>query len=246
MTERAVVTKRCSKCGEVKLLAEFTRDCHSSDGKGYSCKACDKARSAAYYAAHRDGRKAYRIAHRDERKANGVAYRATHRDERRANDASYRASHKDERSASIAVYRASHRDELRAYSRAYFAAHKDEQKASSTRWHIKHPEQQKASSARWNAKHPEWEVAKRHNRRVALGGVRLTSDVIQQVKAEYGGLCPYCNQPIVNGHIDHIVPVSRGGTNERGNLVWACAHCNISKGNKSLIEFMTTRHRRIL
>jgi 5-methylcytosine-specific restriction endonuclease McrA len=31
---------------------------------------------------------------------------------------------------------------------------------------------------------------------------------------------------------DHIVPLSKGGTHERGNLQLACAECNIRKSNR--------------
>ena len=31
---------------------------------------------------------------------------------------------------------------------------------------------------------------------------------------------------------DHIVPLSKGGTHERGNLQLACAECNVRKGNR--------------
>lgn len=33
--------------------------------------------------------------------------------------------------------------------------------------------------------------------------------------------------------IDHIIPVSRGGTNELNNLICACWECNTSKNNHS-------------
>jgi len=35
--------KKCSKCGEVKRLDEFSKDARKKDGKQYQCKACNKA-----------------------------------------------------------------------------------------------------------------------------------------------------------------------------------------------------------
>jgi 5-methylcytosine-specific restriction endonuclease McrA len=45
-----------------------------------------------------------------------------------------------------------------------------------------------------------------------------------------GFSCSYCTASGVPLHIDHVVPVSRGGTNAIGNLVTACERCNQGKG----------------
>jgi len=37
-------------------------------------------------------------------------------------------------------------------------------------------------------------------------------------------------------HMDHVVPVSRGGLHCAENLLPACASCNLSKGAKLLEE----------
>ena len=44
--------------------------------------------------------------------------------------------------------------------------------------------------------------------------------------------CTYCGSqsPDVVLHVDHILPVSRGGTNKEDNLVTACDSCNLGKG----------------
>ena len=39
----------------------------------------------------------------------------------------------------------------------------------------------------------------------------------------------YCEREL---HIDHINPISNGGTNHRCNLATACKNCNLSKGGK--------------
>jgi len=36
-------TKRCTKCGEIKLLTEFSKDATRRDGHGPWCKACKNA-----------------------------------------------------------------------------------------------------------------------------------------------------------------------------------------------------------
>lgn len=44
--------------------------------------------------------------------------------------------------------------------------------------------------------------------------------------------CQYCGRhsPGVVLHVDHVKPVSRGGTNRIDNLLTSCADCNIGKG----------------
>jgi len=46
--------------------------------------------------------------------------------------------------------------------------------------------------------------------------------------------CSYCGSPATRGNdltIDHIVPLSRGGTNRRENLTVACFRCNRAKSD---------------
>lgn len=53
------------------------------------------------------------------------------------------------------------------------------------------------------------------------------------------GLCAYCGQHrnIKYMTIDHIVPLSKGGTNEESNLTCACKICNQIKGDMTLEAF---------
>ena len=50
--------------------------------------------------------------------------------------------------------------------------------------------------------------------------------------------CQYCGatSPDVLLHIDHIKPVSKGGTNDIVNLVTSCEACNLGKSDKLLSE----------
>ena len=78
------------------------------------------------------------------------------------------------------------------------------------------------------------------------GSVRLSratraavpSHIHATASARDRGSCVYCGSTVGPLHLDHIWPVSKGGTNEPSNLVTACANCNLSKGSKSLREWM--------
>jgi 5-methylcytosine-specific restriction endonuclease McrA len=50
--------------------------------------------------------------------------------------------------------------------------------------------------------------------------------------------CAYCGRKPPEGeiHIDHVTPVSAGGTNQITNLVAACADCNRGKGPTALSD----------
>ncbi len=49
--------------------------------------------------------------------------------------------------------------------------------------------------------------------------------------------CAYCKKENVPFETEHIIPVSRGGTNRISNLTIACHKCNQEKGNLTAAEF---------
>lgn len=52
------------------------------------------------------------------------------------------------------------------------------------------------------------------------------------VKKRDGMTCYHCRKIDENGHCDHLIPLSKGGTDSIDNLVWSCKECNLKKGNK--------------
>ena len=52
-----------------------------------------------------------------------------------------------------------------------------------------------------------------------------------------GYVCQYCGDEEGPFAIDHVHPLSRGGSNELSNLVVACRVCNSSKCNLLLVEW---------
>ena len=52
--------------------------------------------------------------------------------------------------------------------------------------------------------------------------------------------CVYCGEqfPPAALTVDHVQPQSRGGDHSGGNVVTACATCNLRKGHRRLSEFL--------
>ena len=80
----------------------------------------------------------------------------------------------------------------------------------------------------------------RHNRRSSKSDGIKTSELIQW-HTEQVPLCVYCNSS-VNLTVDHIVPLSKGGTHTTDNLCLACALCNSSKYTHSILYFMACKN----
>lgn len=73
-------------------------------------------------------------------------------------------------------------------------------------------------------------VIRLHNqKRRALGTIHPR--VWESIKARFGYMCPACalEEPDIKLTIDHIIPVSKGGTNDASNLQPLCRLCNSRK-----------------
>lgn len=62
-------------------------------------------------------------------------------------------------------------------------------------------------------------------------------ELLERVYAKSGGLCWYCGIDRCDRTIDHVVPISSGGTDDESNLVGACTLCNSLKGVRTVEEF---------
>ena len=157
----------------------------------------------------------------DRRRKRGYQYKC------KACSREYHIQHRDKILTRKAKYYQEHREESKAYYDAYAEKYPDKIKLYKKTYKIS--ERGRAAGA-----------AYKHRRR-ATAGSYLSTDTVEELKAEYGGYCPYCNQKIDDGHIDHIVPIASGGTNDRNNLVYVCSTCNYEKWTRSLLEFMIYR-----
>lgn len=79
----------------------------------------------------------------------------------------------------------------------------------------------------------------RHKKRISIMGKvwRHESKQIKELVIKQNNKCFYCNCDLEKYTIDHVIPVSRGGSNLIENIVICCSYCNLSKGYKLLSEW---------
>lgn len=106
-------------------------------------------------------------------------------------------------------------------------------------WRAEHPEEKLAYDRTYRATHREQVTAYDRNR-VALERGAEGTHTAEDVKAQYErqkGRCFWCNKKISDYHVDHVVPLTKGGSNGPENLVIACPSCNHIKSAKHPMDF---------
>lgn len=106
--------------------------------------------------------------------------------------------------------------------------------------YAKNPNPKRLNAQKWALANPLTvklnNQKKRSRKRNAEGSVS-NADWINLCN-RFSGKCAYCTKISILT-IDHVVPLSRGGTNWIGNILPACKSCNSSKNDSLLIEWRT-------
>jgi 5-methylcytosine-specific restriction endonuclease McrA len=145
-------------------------------------------------------------------------------------------------------YRKSHLDQQHKYNRNWRKKHPEQHRVGIIKWQRKHPEQIRLSRVKWRKEHPEIKsqqyrkyrqtpkgkirkVNARHNRRAKTKGQKVTLEQWMAIKEQQHFRCYWCKQKFEDKELtmDHVIPLSKGGLHDEGNIVAACRSCNLSK-----------------
>lgn len=165
-------------------------------------------------------------AHRRELHSLGSDGRAAIAGDRRKGRLSAIRKHDRERKA---VRYAAKADQIRARARERYRENPERVRAAVREWCRANPEKKSAMDAR------------RRGRRKGLptDATKARADFIRWSRNAPRVRCYWCRGPTAkrDRHIDHIIPIARGGSDTVGNLCVSCRPCNMSKHTKMPEEF---------
>jgi len=241
----------CNKCG--KLLPLTSEYFYSQKGRGftYSCKSCSIARVHANYVQNHEQirakenaseqRKAYRQSHKLSLREASKKYRQRHpekvRASRKATRERKRATRREQRGGMLFVPRSlrfctacgNYLPETIEYfyrvprPSGGYTLH-SQCKSCRAVYRIKH----------YNGNQKKYfaNAANRRARKKRAGGKYTEQDIKAQYKRQHGK-CYWCDCEVGDKyHVDHVIPLARGGSNDPSNLVIACPACNMNKKTK--------------
>ena len=121
-----------------------------------------------------------------------------------------------------------------AYQREYAQTHAAKVAARNAAWHAAHPESHKRSVQKWQEANAEAvRAAKRRaesNRRARRLAAHVEDIDPATCFARHNGHCYLCDKPIDGEyHIDHVIPLSRGGEHSYRNCAPTHPRCNLAK-----------------
>lgn len=126
------------------------------------------------------------------------------------------------------------RPEAKAKRRSRQLQRRDDQNARRrARW-AEDPERYRVYHARWQRAHPEKVAEANHRRRARLLAAEgsYSAQEWTTLCERYGNRCLACGSEDVT--VDHVVPLSLGGSNYIENIQPLCLRCNSAKGTQTI------------
>jgi len=164
-----------------------------------------------------------------------VADRPKHRETARAYSKSYYWANREERRAYGQAYDAANPEKKKAWFKAWYDRNREARAIQKAAERKADPEKFKASYKSWADANPEHVLANSRRRVARQKGAEghHSGAEIRALLKQQKTRCAYCGASLKIGyHVDHIVPLSRGGSNWITNIQLTCADCNHRKWAK--------------
>jgi len=195
-------------------------------------RAKNRVRCRAYHKRNKEGAKirqaAYYQANKEKIKEKTRAYYQDHVNECAAYNVGYRKAHKAELkvkdAAKHVIYAQNNKEKIKASGVIYYQANRERISKRSAIYRQNNKSQHSAREAMRRAL-----IAG-----VTIGNLAEIKEIYRRAQEDQKVRCYLCGRliPMGHRHVDHIIPVSKGGQHRPSNLAVTCDTCNESKGAK--------------
>lgn len=185
---------------------------------------------------------------RNQRKENPDKYKAIDKqryekdkDKRKKQAKNYVLNNKEKVQQQKSNYSKQNKDKIAAASKKYYISNKEKLLNNQKKYYIDNKERIKEYKKQYNSTEKgRINIRKGHHqyraKKVATTDNTITIEALQKLMTTQNNTCYHCKCPIElnnsNTHLDHYVPLSKGGIHSITNVVWSCAKCNLTKNNK--------------
>jgi 5-methylcytosine-specific restriction endonuclease McrA len=140
-------------------------------------------------------------------------------------------------------------EKMKAKAKENYQQNKDRRRETGKAWQQANLEKVRSYNRKAYAKNPDSALRRVHRRKARIRGNGYKPYTLEQVLEKYGAICHLCETSIdltlprkigVEGweyglHLDHIIPLVKGGPDTLENVAPAHAICNLEKrGNECL------------
>lgn len=214
LTFVGIMGKICSQCK--KENCEFGKASKEKDGLKSACKNCLREKSREYA-------KNRRLTNKDILNEKLKQWRKN----KVLNDPNYYKN----------IYYKDHQQSLKR-ANDFYIANTEKCLRLNKKWRQNNPEKAKQSNKNWRLNNPErvkelQRIGSENYRARKFNAIiqHFTADELNQRMFVFGFKCAYCNGKFE--HIDHLIPLSKGGKHCLANLRPSCKKCNNKKFNKN-------------
>lgn len=209
-------TKRCPKCGETKSIDEFYKNKSRKDGYSVWCKGCDNTNHKKYVQNNKEHMREYEryeyYKHHEDHKRRSREYVKNNKEKVKQIRVKYYQKNREQILARGKLYTQDNKDKISVRNKAYYESHKED--------------------FIFRARERKKKI------RETKDGT-ITKETLSAMYEIQLHKCDYCggNLDELGKHLDHILPLIKGGIHTLSNVHWVCPKCNLSKNDKTEEEW---------
>lgn len=132
------------------------------------------------------------------------------------------------------TWREENRERIAETKRKWYNANRERKTETNRKWNNANRERIAETNRKWKNANKEKVKAKDHKRRALKLSAEgsFTGEEFRQLCETYENKCLCCGRNDVKLTADHVMPLSKGGSNAITNIQPLCGSCNSSKGTK--------------